>query len=57
MSDAQVNNALLDAGEGLFWERNGDQIRPFSPEVIHVGLEALWLMYWQIEELAGEAVR
>ena len=42
---------MLSAGEGLFWERDGDELKLHSPEMVAIGIEAMWDMWQRIDGL------
>ena len=42
---------MLQAGDGLFWQRQGEEIKLYSPEVVSVGVEAMWDLWERINAL------
>lgn len=42
---------MLQAGDGLFWQRQGDEIKLYSPEVVSVGVEAMWDLWERIDAM------
>lgn len=50
MSDEEFE-MMMAAGEGLFWERQGDSLKLFSPDMVHIGIEAMWEMWHRIDAM------
>jgi len=46
----EIDEMLL-AGDGLFWQRQGEEIKLYSPEVVSVGVEAMWDLWERINAL------
>lgn len=44
---------MLLAGDGLFWQRQGDEIKLYSPEVVSIGVEAMWDLWERMNALLG----
>ncbi|MBK8128905.1 MAG: hypothetical protein WBO55_02635 [Rhizobiaceae bacterium] len=42
---------MLQAGDGLFWQRHGDDIKLYSPDVVSIGVEAMWDLWERINDL------
>jgi len=42
---------MLQAGDGLFWQRQGNDLRLYSPEVVHIGVEAMWDLWERFNQL------
>lgn len=49
LSDDEVFGEILAAGNGLFWEVENGQIRPFSKPVVEVGLASMWNLWADLE--------
>jgi hypothetical protein len=44
---------LLNAGNGLFWEKQGEQLKLHRPELIKMGIDILWGMWADIEQMTN----
>jgi hypothetical protein len=50
MSDEEFE-MMMAAGEGLFWERQGEKLKLFSPDMVHLGIETMWEMWYRIDAM------
>jgi hypothetical protein len=53
ISDAEVLGEILAAGNGLFWEVENGQVRPYSKPVVEVGLASMWNLWADLESMAS----
>lgn len=43
---------LLAAGDGLFWEKQGDQIKLHRAELVKMGIDLLWNMWREMDQMS-----